>query len=115
MLSSIPVRWAKNMTDLPIENGLGLNENGVLIWDATKQLRGIAYITLKLRFSAEDNSWINGLPNIKCLVEGYDNIYDPRTSTYGYSNNPVLCVADYITNQKFGMAREGSTPGFKPK
>lgn len=104
MLSANPVRWAKNMTDLPIENGVGTT-----IWDATKRLQGIAYITVKLRFSAEDSSWINGLPNIKCLVEGYDNIYDPRTATYGYSNNPVLCIADYITNQKFGMAREGST------
>ena len=36
-------------------------------------------------------------------------LYDPRTSTTVYSDNPALCVRDFITDVKFGMGADPAT------
>ncbi|OSQ33138.1 hypothetical protein THS27_26215, partial [Thalassospira sp. MCCC 1A01428] len=41
--------------------------------------------------------YASGIPQIKCMVKGKNDILDPRTGERGYSNNWGLCVADYIT------------------
>ncbi len=52
--------------------------------------------------------------NLKGLVKGKNDIYDPRpdsspgsnveSDTYrGWSNNPILCLANYLTDSRLGM------------
>lgn len=41
------------------------------------------------------------LPNISVIFDGYDYIYDPRDTTYKFTTNPALIVADYLTNARF--------------
>lgn len=62
--------------------------------------RGIAYIYTKMVFDVDD--FPSGLPNISAEVEG-KKVYDPRTSTTVYSNNPALCIRDYLTNTEYGL------------
>lgn len=38
----------------------------------------------------------SGIPQIKALVKGKNDIYDPRTETTGYTDNWALVVADYV-------------------
>ena len=56
--------------------------------------------------------------NIRAVVRGYGDIYDPRLDTGGagddpgnasfqaWTDNPALCLAHFMTNQKFGVREE---------
>ncbi len=69
-------------------------------WTESHRLRGIAYIYVRLRYEFK---WFpNGIPTVTALVEGKEDIYDPRTETYGYTTNAALCNADYIASEKWG-------------
>lgn len=78
--------------------------------------RGIANIATT--FVLNDDSqelWDKYSPsNIKALVKGRNQVYDPRldtspganptSATYqAWTDNPALCVTDYLLNTKFGM------------
>lgn len=62
--------------------------------DAHKQ-EGCAKLYVRLRWDTD--LYASGIPQIKCIVKGKNDILDPRTGERGYSNNWGLCVADYIT------------------
>lgn len=47
---------------------------------------------------------LNGNPSVDCIVKGR-KIYDPRTRKTAYSNNPALCVLDFLTNKRYGLGR----------
>jgi hypothetical protein len=64
-------------------------------WTAAHQGRGRAYIAVRLKITAE--AFPAGPPNMAALVEGADTILDPCTGTTGWSDNPALCLAWYIT------------------
>ena len=78
--------------------------------------RGIANIatTFVLNNSSQE-LWDKYAPNnIKALVQGRNEVYDPRldstvgesptSATYqAYTDNPALCVVDYLVNARFGM------------
>lgn len=66
--------------------------------------KGIAYIVTKWTLNDESEElWNKYMPNdIKAIVKGR-KVYDPRTDTTAYSDNPALCLADYLTNTDFGM------------
>jgi hypothetical protein len=54
----------------------------------------------------------SGFPRIAAVIQG-KKIYDPRDanqifgtySTYKYSNNPALCIADLITSKVYGLGK----------
>jgi hypothetical protein len=69
-------------------------------WTANHRLRGKAYIYVRLQRNPE--LFPNGLPNIRALVKG-KKVYDPRTGTTVWSQNVALCVADYLTNTRYGL------------
>ncbi len=86
-------------------------------WGADYRNRGIA--TLSTRWRLTDGSqeiWDRKKPNnIKALVKGKKDIYDPRLDTSAganptnasyqqWSDNPALCVANYLTDTKFGLS-----------
>jgi hypothetical protein len=74
-------------------------------WTSAHRLRGIAYLYVRLRFDAD--VFPNGIPEITATVKG-KKVLDPRTSTVAWSDNPALCIRDYLTNDRYGL---GATAG----
>ena len=67
-------------------------------WTSSHQLKGVAYIALRLKY--DQDAW-NGIPNITAVVQGR-KLYDPRTQQTIFTNNPALCLYDYLTNTRYG-------------
>lgn len=68
-------------------------------------LGGVAYVYLKIEANAD---LFPNPPEIKFTVRGKNNIFDPRSNTYGYSTNWALIVADVLTDTQFGLGDLGS-------
>jgi hypothetical protein len=64
-------------------------------WTTEHRLRGIAYMYIRLAFDAD--VFPNGIPEITATISG-KKVYDPRTSTTVWSDNPALCLRDYLTS-----------------
>jgi hypothetical protein len=77
-------------------------------WTADHRLRGKANLYVRLFW--DPDKWPNGIPNITAVLKGR-KVYDPRDadqdpdddSTWEWSANPALCLADYLTNTSFGL------------
>ena len=67
-------------------------------WTTSHKLKGVAYLALRIQHDKDKHG---GIPDIKCIVKGR-KVYDPRNSTTAYSNNPALCLRDYLTNTRYG-------------
>lgn len=76
-------------------------------WTANCKLQGKTCAYVRLRFDATIYS--NGIPNISFVVQGKNNIYDPRDGTYKYTANAALCIADYLSNTTYGFKAAYST------
>lgn len=77
-----------------------LNTQFATAWPSTSKGAGMAYIVLKMKFDQEVYS---GVPNITAIVKG-QKVYDPRSATTAWSDNPALCIRDYLTSTKYGCA-----------
>lgn len=60
---------------------------------------GIAYLYVRLKY--DQDTFANGIPLFTATTRGR-KVYDPRTSTTGYSANAALAVRDYLT-APFGL------------
>ena len=60
----------------------------------TDHFKGMSILQSILTYDQE--TWVSGIPNISVIVSGKNDIYDPRTGTSGFSQNPALCVANYL-------------------
>lgn len=60
----------------------------------TDHFKGMSILQSILTYDPE--TWVSGIPNISVIVSGKNDIYDPRTGTSGFSQNPALCVANYL-------------------
>jgi hypothetical protein len=67
-------------------------------WTTAHRLRGVAYLAIRLKWDADV---FTGIPDITALVQG-KKVFDPRDSTTAYSDNPALCIRDYLTNSRYG-------------
>jgi len=67
-------------------------------WTSNHRLRGVAYTALRLTWNEDAFS---GIPDVTAIVRGR-KVYDPRTETTGWSDNPALCLRDYLLNERFG-------------
>ena len=74
-------------------------------WTSNHRLRGIAYLYVRLIW--DEKVWAGGIPNIAAMVKG-KKVWDPRTSTVAYSANAALCLRDYLTDTRLGMAMDGT-------
>ena len=74
-------------------------------WTTDHRLRGTAYIYVKLTY--DQDAFASGLPTITADVKG-TKVYDPRTSTTAWSDNPALCIRDYLTNDRYGRGIDAS-------
>lgn len=48
----------------------------------------------------------SGIPNVTAVIKGVNDVYDPRTATRGWSDNPALCAAHYLESVEFGLAAD---------
>jgi hypothetical protein len=92
-------------------------------WTSTHVLNDIAYLRIRLTWDEDRVKFPNGVPNISAIIKG-KKVYDPRKdstssvydsslgvsshrvdteSTWEWSQNPALCMRDYLTNQKYGL------------
>ena len=69
-------------------------------WTTDHKLSGIAYIAFKLEW--DQDKFPQGVPNITAVIRG-KKVYDPRTQTVAYSQNPALCLRDYMLDQSYGL------------
>jgi hypothetical protein len=67
-------------------------------WTAAHQGKGVAYLALQLKYAT---TAFSGFPAITADVQG-KKVYDPRSGLTAYSNNPALCIRDYLTNTRYG-------------
>ena len=80
-------------------------EGEVSNWGSKHRLRGIACSNIRLRYSAE--VFPNGLTNISALIKG-KKCYDPRTGSTTWTENPAICLRDYLTNGEYGVGLTAS-------
>jgi len=71
-------------------------------WTNTCRLRGIAYMYIRMKYNAD--VYPDGIPEFTAVVKG-KKVYDPRTSTTAYTDNPALCLRDYLT-ASYGVAED---------
>ena len=74
-------------------------------WTTNHRLQGIAYLYVRLKFDAD--VFPNGVPTFTSVIRG-KKIYDPRTLTTTWSNNPALCVRDYLTSNSYGLGESSA-------
>lgn len=75
------------------------NLNAAFPMEWTDPMHYVAYIVWKLTY---DQDYFQGVPKRTVVLQGL-KLYDFRDSTTAYSNNPVLCLYDYLTNTRYGM------------
>ena len=69
-------------------------------WTSEHKLSGIAYMYVRLEHDAD--AFPNGMPTITAEVKG-KKVYNPATSTTAWSDNPALCLRDYLTSS-YGLS-----------
>jgi hypothetical protein len=80
-------------------------QDRVSAWTSAHRLQGTAYVYLRLTYDQE--MFPGGIPTITADVKGV-KVYDPRTSTTAWSDNPALCIRDYLTNTRYGRGIDSS-------
>jgi len=63
------------------------------LWTSSHVLNGCSYIYLRLTYN--EDAFLSGLPIPKVVLQGA-KIYDPRTTTTYFSDNPALCAYHYM-------------------
>lgn len=69
-------------------------------WNSNCILNDTAYIHVRLEYDPE--VYTNGIPSITTTIRG-KKVYDPRTDVTEWSENPALCIYDYLQDPKYGL------------
>jgi hypothetical protein len=72
-------------------------------WTTSHKLSGIAYMYIKMEY--DQDAFPNGIPVFTAVVKGKKG-KDPRTGNTVWSDNPALCLRDYLTTQSYGLGEE---------
>lgn len=88
-----------------------LNALDSAAWPSSSEGKGISYAAFLLRF--DEDKFASGIPNVTATIKG-QHVYDPRDSTWKWSDNPILCLLDYLTSERYGAGltytqRDGGT------
>lgn len=84
-----------NTSDLSASNGR---------WTSEHRLQGIAY--LYVRFKYKEAAFPNGVPSVSAVIRG-KKVFNPNTNTTVWSDNPALCIRDYLTSD-YGLNQSSS-------
>ena len=74
-------------------------------WTNDHKLLDTAYIYVRLKYDTDQ--FAQGLPNISTVVRG-KKVYNPVTAITAWSQNPALCVFDYLKDTKYGLSESAS-------
>ena len=99
--NKVVIRTKSGTDDQAAEASLVASSAG--LWTTNHRLRGIAYIYVKFTYDAD--AFPNGVPTVTALVKG-KKVKDPSTGVVAWSDNPALCLRDYLTNTKYGLGEE---------
>lgn len=66
-------------------------------WKDVQIGRGLSFVRLSLMYSAE--RFPSGIPDVRFVVRGRNDIFDPRTNTNVYSANTALHILWYLRNR----------------
>ena len=69
-------------------------------WTSDHKLLDTAYMAIQLTYDVD--KFANGLPNISTVLRG-KKVLNPATSTTAWSQNPALCIYDYLRDTKYGL------------
>ena len=69
-------------------------------WTTAHRLRGIAYLYIRLQYDAD--MFPNGIPNVSAEIKG-KKVLDFRSGSTAHSDNPALCIYDYLTDTRLGL------------
>ena len=69
-------------------------------WTSAHRLRGIAYLYIRLEYDAD--MFPNGIPNVSAEIKG-KKVLDFRSGSTTHSDNPALCIYDYLTDTRLGL------------
>ena len=81
-------------------DGLGVIPQGIL--DATGidnsrfKFQGLSYVFCQFKYDAEA---YQGIPNVSVVINGKNDILDPRTNLSGFTANAALCELDWLRTQ----------------
>ena len=70
-------------------------------WTAANTVAGVAYLVVKLSYS--ETAFPSGVPNVSAVVRGA-RVYDPRSATTAWSQNPALLMRHVYSHARFGKA-----------
>jgi len=70
------------------------------LWTSDHRLRGIAYMYMRMEFDAD--VYPDGIPTFTAEVKG-KKVYDPNSETTAWSDNPALCLRDYLSSTGYGL------------
>lgn len=56
---------------------------------------GLSYVYMRFAYNKDV---FQGQPSVSVIVDGKNDIYDPRTLTSGYTKNGALCTRDWLVN-----------------
>ena len=70
-------------------------------WTSANTVAGVAYLVVKLSYS--ETAFPSGVPNVSAVVRGA-KLYDPRSGTTAWSQNPALMMRHVYAHPRFGKA-----------
>ena len=76
--------------------------NASSVWTTDHKLLGIAYLRVRLTWDEDRKKFPQGVPNISAVIKG-KKLFDPRTNSTSWSQNPALVMRDYLTNDYYGL------------
>ena len=69
-------------------------------WATSDKLTGVCASWLRVK--KNDAIFPNGMPNVSAVIQGRNDVWNFRTETYGYSENPAECLCHYLTLKRMG-------------
>lgn len=75
-------------------------------WTTEHRMRGCAAVYVRMEY--DQDKFPSGVPNVSALIRG-KKVYDPRSGLTAWSQNPALCLNDYLTNTDYGLGCVYST------
>lgn len=70
-------------------------------WTVNHTLSGIAYAYIRMAHNPD--LFEGGIPKFSFEIKG-KKVYDPRTAITDFSENPAVCLRDYLLNSRYGKA-----------
>lgn len=77
------------------------------LWKSTATLNGFCYLVVRMHLAQAEFQL--GMPQVTALVRG-KKLYDPRSSTTAWSQNPALVAYDYLTSPICGKISSADLP-----